>query len=119
MDFNIGETVTQKTKELLEKVILEFWYDTHMAIKKYVVESMYGRYESTANIRGCLSTLIRSLQVENKEDLSVKICDKKISYEELIQIFEKAQEHLYEEGILNYESAKSYHSVISGKMVEQ
>jgi len=119
MDFNVGEIVTQKTKELVEKIILEFWYNTLQSVEKYVTENKLGRSESTATMRGRLYVLVSALKLTDQELLIKEVYAKETKYDRLFEIFLLAQKHLQEEGILNYESEKSYHSTFSDQVDKQ
>jgi len=57
MDFNVSETITQKTRELVEKVLVEHWYNIVNSIGKQVREQFSGRPKETSDIRAELTKL--------------------------------------------------------------
>lgn len=116
MDFNISETVTQKTKELVEKVLVEHWYNTAGSIAKQVREQYSGRSKETSDLRAQLCKLVLSLHLAEKDKILSEILSKLTSFEALIRIFNVLTEHLHKEGVLKYESEKGYHSVIGDEM---
>jgi len=116
MDFNVGETVTQKTKELCEKIVLEYWYNTVGAFETSMLEKASGIKTNFSTIRARLHTIVMTLKLDNQQELVKVLNSKESDYDKLLEIYFIVFEHLGQEGILNYESAKSYHSELGRKV---
>ena len=120
MDFNVSEVVTQKTKELVEKVIVEYWYNTTNSVAKQIREKFSGRAMDISDLRAELSKLCEAVKHKDSSDWFSQIMDKKTEFMDLVEIFRIIKLHLHKEGILKYESEKGYHSVIGEEMdIEQ
>lgn len=107
MDFNNGETVVQKTQELIEKILLEHWYNSGVSIAHQIKEQNSGRQKETAEVRSSLTKFCLCVSMKNKRELLAKIIMKESSFDNLIDVFWELSDHLENEGITKYGRVKS------------